>query len=147
MSDRTFASGTSNRSIPAATVIPVLYYPDVPAASAWLCQAFGFSERLRIFSHRIQLNVGSGALVVAELPPATAVSGGPSGSVMIRVQDADAHCETAKRAGAVILAAPATHPYGERQYTARDCAGHLWTFSQTVADVDPATWGGQMVIS
>jgi len=33
----------SNRSIPRATVIPVLAYPDVNQAAAWLCDAFGFS--------------------------------------------------------------------------------------------------------
>jgi uncharacterized glyoxalase superfamily protein PhnB len=32
--------------------------------------------------------------------------------------------------------------YGERQYSAEDPWGHRWTFSQTVADVDPRDWGG-----
>ncbi len=32
--------------------------------------------------------------------------------------------------------------YGERQYNAEDPWGHQWTFSQTLADVDPADWGG-----
>ncbi len=50
----------SNRSIPHATVIPVLAYPDVNHAAAWLCDAFGFSVRLRIGDHRVQLNVGDG---------------------------------------------------------------------------------------
>ena len=36
-----------NRSIPDAAVIPELGYPDVPAAARWLCDAFGFAERLR----------------------------------------------------------------------------------------------------
>ena len=34
-----------NRSIPASTVIPVLIYPDVREAVAWLGAAFGFVER------------------------------------------------------------------------------------------------------
>ena len=38
----------SNRSIPLATVIPVLAYTDVNRAAAWLCDAFGFTVRLRI---------------------------------------------------------------------------------------------------
>jgi len=33
---------------PAATVIPVLVYPEVRAAVAWLSEAFGFIERVRI---------------------------------------------------------------------------------------------------
>ena len=35
-----------NRSIPSAVVIPVLIYPDVREAVAWLSTAFGFEERL-----------------------------------------------------------------------------------------------------
>ena len=38
----------SNRSIPASTVVPVLVYPDVRAAVAWLGEAFGFAERVRV---------------------------------------------------------------------------------------------------
>jgi hypothetical protein len=37
-----------NRSIPTSTVIPVLIYPDVREAVAWLSAAFGFAERVRI---------------------------------------------------------------------------------------------------
>jgi hypothetical protein len=35
-----------NRSIPTSTVIPVLIYPDVREAVAWLGAAFGFVERM-----------------------------------------------------------------------------------------------------
>jgi len=37
-----------NRSIPSATVIPVLIYQDVREAVAWLGAAFGFAERVQI---------------------------------------------------------------------------------------------------
>jgi uncharacterized glyoxalase superfamily protein PhnB len=37
------------------------------------------------------------------------------------------------------------HPYGERQYTAEDPGGHRWTFSESIADVDPADWGGTLI--
>ena len=58
-----------NHSIPAATVIPVLVYPDVRAAVAWLSEAFGFQERVRIGeAHRSQLRIGAdGALIVADV--------------------------------------------------------------------------------
>lgn len=142
----TFSSGPSNRSCPSPTVIPVLYYPDVHAAAAWLCAAFGFTERLRIFDHRIQLNVGeAGAVVVADGPGSNPGDGSISVSIMVRVSNADEHCAMATRGGAVVLTPLATHPFGERQYTVKDFAGHKWTFTQTVADVDPATWGGEMV--
>jgi uncharacterized glyoxalase superfamily protein PhnB len=32
-------------------------------------------------------------------------------------------------------------PFGERQYTVQDHAGHWWTFSQHVADLAPEDWG------
>ena len=56
----------TNRSMAPGPVIPELAYADVPQAARWLCDAFGFTERLRIGSHRIQLHVGAGAIVVVE---------------------------------------------------------------------------------
>jgi uncharacterized glyoxalase superfamily protein PhnB len=133
----------SNRSCPRATVIPVLSYADVERAAAWLCDAFGFTVRLRIGSHRVQLNVGDGAVVLREMRPDEETGSlGRGHLVMIRVENADAHFKRAKEHGARITQEPATHPYGERQYTAEDIAGHAWTFSQSVADVDPSEWGG-----
>jgi uncharacterized glyoxalase superfamily protein PhnB len=133
----------SNRSIPAAIVIPVLAYPDVNQAAAWLCNAFGFSVRLRIGNHRVQLNVGDGAVIVREMRPNEGDAAlGIGHSVLIRVDDADAHCNRAKDHGARITQEPVSYPYGERQYNAEDFAGHSWTFSQSVADVHPEQWGG-----
>lgn len=112
-------------------------------AAAWLCDAFGFTVRLRIGNHRVQLNVGEGALTLRELRPNEI--GAPLGvghSITIRVEDADAHCRRARDHGARITQEPVTHPYGERQYNAEDFAGHAWTFSQSVADVAPEDWGG-----
>jgi uncharacterized glyoxalase superfamily protein PhnB len=139
-----FAEAPTNRSMPAATVIPVLEYPDVPAAAAWLCRVFGFSERLRIGTHRAQLDVGSGAVVVATAGESAAPS---AHSVMVRVRSVDEHFRRASAAGAVVLAAPQTYPYGERQYNVKDLAGHVWTFSQTLGDVAPESWGGELVSS
>jgi uncharacterized glyoxalase superfamily protein PhnB len=135
-----------NRSVPAATVIPVLTYPDVRAAVDWLCAAFGFAERLRIGEdHRSQLKLGDGAVIVADVhgdrrPPRP---GEVTQSVMVRVEDAGAHCERAREHGAQILMEPTDMMYGERQYTAEDLAGHHWTFTETIDDVAPETWGGE----
>jgi uncharacterized glyoxalase superfamily protein PhnB len=96
-----------NRSIPAATVIPVLVYPDVRAAVAWLSDAFGFEERLKIGEdHRSQLRVGDGAVIIGDVrderrPPHP---GEETHAVMVRVDDARAHCERAGRRSA--------HPQG-----------------------------------
>jgi len=133
----------TNRSMLRASIIPELAYPDVRAAAAWLCEAFGFAERLRIGDHRVQLTFGDdGALVVRDGSPPVEPGGV---SVMVRVASVDRHAERSARAGARIVAPPTDYPYGERQYTAVDFSGYAWTFSETIADVDPASWGGELV--
>ena len=127
-----------NRSMPRCTVIPELGYPDVGEAVEWLCTTFGFTLRLRIANHRAQLNVGEGAVVVTQQHS----SKDAAHAVMVRVEDVNRHHERARRHGARILGAPTDYPYGERQYTVQDFGGHHWTFSQSIADVDPETWGG-----
>lgn len=125
--------------MPAATIIPVLVYADVAAAVAWLCSTLGFEERLRIGDHRSQLTFAGGAVVIA--------AGGsePSGhSVMVRVADVDAIHARALGAGATGIESPTDHVYGERQCSVMDVGGHMWTFSQTIADSDPADWGGEL---
>jgi uncharacterized glyoxalase superfamily protein PhnB len=138
----------TNRSIPAATVVPVLTYPDVQEAVAWLSEAFGFVERVRIGeNHRAQLRFGDGAVIVADVrgdrrPPRPGES---THTVLVRIEDARAHCERARAHGARILTEPTDWEYGERQYEAEDPAGHRWLFSQTLADVAPEEWGGETV--
>jgi uncharacterized glyoxalase superfamily protein PhnB len=139
----------TNRSAPTATVVPILVYPDVGSAVEWLCQTFGFSERLRferdgVIGHA-QLAVGEGAIMLGR-------EGGPFRSpapqgdhvstyVHVSVADVDRHFAHTKASGARILKEPADMPFGERQYTAVDPAGHWWTFSQHVADLAPEEWG------
>jgi uncharacterized glyoxalase superfamily protein PhnB len=124
-------------------VIPVLIYPDVRAAVAWLCETFGFTERLKIGeNHRSQLSVGDGAVIIGDVrsdrrPPR---DGEVTHQVMVRIDDAKAHCEHARHCGAKIIEEPTDFEYGERQYTAVDLAGHQWTFTETLKDVDPKQW-------
>ena len=126
-----------NRSVPAVSVIPELPYPDVREAAEWLCRAFGFRERLQIGDHRAQLVYEDGAVIVIQ------GEAGPS-HLLVRVEDADAHRAQAEAAGAKIRSEPTDWPYGERQYSAEDPGGHIWTFSESIADVDPADWGGTL---
>jgi uncharacterized glyoxalase superfamily protein PhnB len=140
----------SNRSIPASIVIPVLVYPDVREAVAWLSAAFGFQERVQIGeNHRSQMKFGDGAVILADVrherrPPR---EGELTHEVMVRVEDAGAHCERARAHGAKIVDELTDFPYGERQYSAVDHAGHHWTFTETLEDVAPETWGGKTVTS
>jgi len=111
----------TNRSVPPCTVIPVLIYPDPSVAAEWLSAAFGFTVRLRIANHRIQMRASEGCVTIAEgdvVPERSHIT-------QVRIEDALAHCERARQHGAVILTEPTDHAYGERQYNARDFHGHL----------------------
>jgi uncharacterized glyoxalase superfamily protein PhnB len=136
----------TNRSLPSATVIPVLVYPDVRAAVDWLTDAFGFAERIRIGeNHRSQLRIGAdGAVIVADVrhgrqPPQP---GAATHQLKVRVEDVDAQLERARAYGATVLQEPEEQEYGEREATVEDLAGHQWQFTQTLRDVDPIDWGG-----
>jgi uncharacterized glyoxalase superfamily protein PhnB len=137
-----------NRSAPQATVVPILVYEDVVKAIDWLCDVFGFSERLRAAGPggsvtHAQLAMAEGAVMVGRQggefrPPR---QNEINQYVHIRVDDVDQHYDHARQRGARILKAPTTMPFGERQYTAEDLGGHRWTFSQSIADVAPEDWG------
>jgi uncharacterized glyoxalase superfamily protein PhnB len=127
-------------------VTPVLIYPDVRAAVAWLESAFGFEERVRIGeAHRAQLRVGAdGAVIVADVRgDQVAPSGGNATHIIkVRVPDVDAAFARARDASARVLEEPTTHEYGERSCMLEDASGHRWELTQTVRDVEPKEWGG-----
>lgn len=142
-------SGRSNRTMPSATIMPVLVYDDVPRAIAWLSSAFGFIERWRADAHRAVLEFAGGAVmlgdrgdVAAGTRDESAVVPTAGDSIMVRVADVDSHCQRSRGAGAQVIADPRDVPYGERQYSVLDIGGHEWTFSQAIADRAPEEWGG-----
>ena len=137
----------SNRSMVNSVVIPQLAYRDVAEAVSWLCLVFGFKQRVRIGNHRAQLTFpGGGSLVVTEGAPQQNVNTGVYAChrVMVRVLDVDSHHRHSSQHGASILSPPKDYPYGERQYSTVDLGGHRWDFSQSIADVEPASWGGEL---
>jgi uncharacterized glyoxalase superfamily protein PhnB len=134
-------------------VIPELVYEDVQVASLWLCEAFGFAVRWTAGGHRAQLSYGAdGAIALTEarvgwrsddeIALRAPRSDEVSQAVLVRVADVDSHHARALDHGARVLHSPADFPYGERQYSALDLAGHRWTFTQSIADVLPEEWGG-----
>ena len=139
----------TNRSAPPATITPVLFYPDVRAAVAWLEGAFGFEERVRIGdSHRAQLRVGrDGALVVAETrgEHVAPSEGAVPHVVKVRVPDVDAAFARATEAGALVVEELRPWEYGERSGVVEDLARHRWELTQTVRDTAPEEWGGVAV--
>lgn len=126
-----------------------LFYDDAAAAIDWLTRAFGFAvqERVEDEQGRVvhsQLGLDGGLIMVGQTglqpdreyqqSPRT-VGGVNTQSLAVYVDDADAHCERARVAGAVITMEPATQDYGEgywvdRSYGALDLEGHHWWFLQ-----------------
>lgn len=133
-------------------ISPGVYYRDALAMLEWLPRAFGFTVQLKVEEHghlvHSQLVYGDGLIMVGEelagekrrfgvdrLSPASA--GCNTQNLMLYVDDVDAHCATARAAGARIVAEPEDHDYGEgywcdRAYGATDPEGHLWWFVQRV---------------
>lgn len=97
------ATVLTNRSAPPATVTPVLVYPDVRAAVAWLGTAFGFEERVRVGeAHRAQLRVGEdGAVIVADVRgnQVAPTPGSVTHVIKVRVPDVNAAFSRAREAG------------------------------------------------
>src|SRR5260370_41694025 len=126
----------SNRSVPPCAVIPILISPDRRRAADWLSKAFGFTIRLRIANHRIQMKASDGCFTIAEgnvVPNNCHI-------VQVRIEDARGHCARARVNGAIILTEPQDQPYGERQYNGQDFCGHRWDFTETITDVAPEEW-------
>jgi uncharacterized glyoxalase superfamily protein PhnB len=135
-------------------ISPGIFYRDPSRMIDWLCEAFGFEIKLKIEGEdgRIEhseLTFGNDGLVMVgeemsgemqrfettRLSPLNA--GCNTQNLMVFVDDADAHCERARKAGARIVAEPALHDYGDdywadRSYGAIDPEGHLWWFTQRV---------------
>lgn len=129
-----------------------VYYDDAAAAIDFLCQAFGFEVRLRVegeggrieHSELVFGGGGDDGLIMVGTagkrdfcasPRAT--GGQNTQSMCICVDDADAHCERARAAGATIVTPPQTTDYGDdywadRTYLAADPEGHRWYFMQRV---------------
>lgn len=138
-----------NRSVPPATVTPVLIYADVREAVEWLQAAFGFVERTRIGeAHRAQMSVGlDGAVIVADVrgeqvPPQ---GGLVTHLTRVRVEDVRTTYERARLAGARVIEPPVEREYGELDCTVDDLGGHRWQFAETLRDVAPEEFGCETV--
>lgn len=136
-----------------------LFYDDAAAAIDWLVRVFDFEVRLKIEGDggRIEhseltygeglISVGSSGGKSTRVPPLLgrsprALGGAYTQALCVCVDDADAHCERARREGAKIVEPPTTHDYGEeywadRSYRAEDLEGHTWWFMQRVRDPEP----------
>ena len=138
---------------------PGIYYRDAGAMIEWLCRAFGFTVRLRVdgpdgpIKHSELEYADALVMVSSEKAGAEAAHGvvdcvSPltakvnTQNLMLYVDDVDAHCATARAAGARIVDEPSLHDYGEeywadRSYGVLDPEGHVWWFAQRVRDPKP----------
>lgn len=131
-----------------------IYYDDPAAAIDWLCQAFGFEIRLKVEDAaggivHSEITFGEGLIMVGgsgrsddgkdawqRLQKSPQALGGANTQAMcLFVDDVDAHCAVAQKAGAVIVREPTTNDYGDdywtdRSYGCTDPEGHLWWFMQ-----------------
>jgi len=138
-----------NRSVPADTVLPHVFYQDVVAAIEWLSKTFGFVEHYRYGQPNgsvsgAQMHLGDAWIMLNSARPGRASpanSGCESQSLTVFVDDVDAHFDRAKSAGVRIVEDLHETPYGERQYGAEDLEGHHWLFSRHARDVSPEEWG------
>jgi uncharacterized glyoxalase superfamily protein PhnB len=127
-------------------------YVDAPAMIDWLCRAFGFEVRLRVEGEgghieHCELSYGDGVVMVSQenihdertwkrrMRSPRNLDGATTQTLMVYVDDAAAHCEVARAAGAQIYAEPQVHDYGEgywadRSYGATDPEGHVWWVTQ-----------------
>ena len=107
-----------NRTTGSASVVPELVYVDVDQAVDWLCAAFGCTELWRAGGHRARIAFGNGVLIVADADPdygrAAPKRDKPHcHSVLVKVDDVDAHHDRARQHGARILGPPRDYPYGD----------------------------------
>jgi uncharacterized glyoxalase superfamily protein PhnB len=137
-------------------IVPGVYYEEPGKMIDWLCRAFGFEVRLKVEGEggRIEhseLTFADGLIMVGTAGPGDkakeawqqhytsprSLGGKITQGLAIFVDDADAHCERSRAAGAKIFREPSTSDYGEdywadRTYGALDPEGHLWWFMQRV---------------
>ena len=118
-------------------IVPYLAYADAPAALTFLCQAFGFEERMRMpapegrIGHAEIAYQGNAVYLASCWYPAGIRSpyelAGVHTQIVCMVDDIDQHYQRARDAGATIVGEIIDEPYG-RVYRAVDPEGHRWMF-------------------
>lgn len=119
----------------APNIFPCFRYQDAPKAIEWLNKAFGFEKQFVVPGENntvahAQLRLGAGMIMMGSggaPDPKNPWSTAPYGTYVV-VEDIDAHFTRAKAASAKIERPLADTEYGAREYSVRDCDGHLWSF-------------------
>src|SRR4051794_2166920 len=117
----------------APTLYPSLRYRDARAAIEFLEQAFGFEKRVAYENEdgtigHAEMSFGPSVLMLGTDREDQYGRRAGNGWLYVAVDDADAHCERARAAGAEVLVELHDTEYGSRDYTARDPEGNVWSF-------------------
>lgn len=135
-----------------ATFKPTVFYQDPKAALDWLGKAFGFEVSVLLTDEQgriahAEMSFGDGQVGVAgewggellggaQMKSPASLGGAGTQFIWIDMPEGiDRHHETAAAAGARITQTPADQFYGARTYRALDPEGHVWCFTQKLADV------------
>lgn len=125
-----------------------LFYQDPLRAIDWLCEAFGFTVRIKVQAPdgslvHSELGFGDGLIMVAgereqegaRWRSPRSLLGANTAALFLYVDDIEAHYARARTAGATVVRELSTSDYGkqywsDRGYGAADPEGHLWHFAQ-----------------
>ncbi len=122
--------------------IATLVYRDIAGAYDYLTRVFALgpgeltSDPDGVIVHG-EVEAGSGTIWLhpesADFGLASpAALGSASATMVVIVDDVDAHHAAAVAAGATIRYEPTDQPYGYREYGALDHEGHLWSFMKPI---------------
>lgn len=135
-----------------ARINSALFYEDPAKAIDWLVNAFGFEIQLKVedgegrIAHS-ELVCGGATIMVGDVRKQPhrrspkAIDGANTQSLMMYVDDVEAHSTRAREHGATIVSEPTVTDYGEdywsdRGYEAADLEGHRWWFVERLRSPD-----------
>jgi len=128
-------------------VFPHLRVRNAPAAIAFYQEAFGAEEKYRLTEPggrvgHCELAFGEHTVMIAEASAESGIvgperAGGPTFSLHLHVDNADALIARAVKAGATLLREPKDQFYGERSGSVRDPFGHEWLIGHEIERVEP----------
>ena len=128
-----------------STVTPCLRYRHAQRAIEWLCDVFGFEQRLVLPGPygevlHAQLTFGNGMVMLASasvqdhfgklITMPDQIGGMQTQTTCLTVRDADAVYQRVKRANAEIVLDMVNAEPGMRGFTCRDLEGHVWSIGE-----------------
>lgn len=121
-------------TVPPPQVWPTLQAHDAHGLIDFLCTAFGF-EKVAVYAegttvHHAELSwPPGGGIMLGSYQPDSDWSREPGtfGGYVV-TDEPDELCERARAAGARILREPTDQDYGNREFSATDPEGNMWSF-------------------